>query len=126
MMMNSTLAYVQGRRTWFVENMIVWGTDSDAEFLLAIAETAGSDTRVGFLQVSLGGQRQAVNFSSLTDSRGNRLPDQIKKPSVVIIPRDRRGAFLKSVLGETGFVVAKMEADSPSATVDLLIVETGL
>ncbi len=124
--MNSTLAYVQGRRTWFVENLIVWGTDSDAEFLLAIAETADSDTRVGFLRVSLGGQRQAVTFSSLTDSRGNQLPDQIKKPSVIIIPRDRRGAFLKSVLGETGFVIAKTEAEGSSATVDLLIVETGL
>lgn len=124
--MNSTLAYVQGRRTWFVENLIVWGTDSDAEFLLAIAETAGSDTRVGLLRVSLGGQRQAVNFSSLIDSRGNQLPDQIKKPSVIFIPRDRRGAFLKNVLGETGFVVAKTEAEGPSAAVDLLIVETGL
>ncbi len=124
--MNSTLAYVQGRRTWFVENLIVWGTDSDAEFLLAIAETAGSDTRVGFLRVSLGGQRQAVSFSSLTDSRGNQLPDQIKKPSVILIPRDRRGAFLKSILGETGFVIAKTEAEGSSAAVDLLIVETGL
>ena len=124
--MNSTLAYIQGRRTWFVENLIVWGTDSDAEFLLAIAETAGSDTRVGLLRVSLGGQRQAVNFASLVDSRGNQLPDQIKKPSVIFIPRDRRGAFLKTVLGETGFVVAKTDTEGPSAAVDLLIVETGL
>jgi hypothetical protein len=126
MMMNSTLAYVQGRRTWFVENLTVWGTDSDAEFLLAIAETAGSDTRVGLLRVSLGGQRQAVGFSSLTDSRGNGLPDHIKKPSIVIIPRGPRGAFLKTILGETGFVIAKTEAEGPSAAVDLLIVETGL
>lgn len=124
--MNSTLAYVQGRRTWFVENLVVWGIDSDAEFLLAVTETVGSDTRVGVLRTSLGGQRQAVSFASLTDSRGNQLPDQIKKPSVVLIPRDRRGAFLKSILGETGFVVAKTETDGPSAAVDLLIVETGL
>jgi hypothetical protein len=125
-MMNSTLAYVQGRRTWFVENLVVWGVDSDAEFLLAVTETAGSNVRVGFLRASLGGQRQAVSFSSLTDSRGNQLPDQIKKPSVVVIPRDRRGAFLKTILGETGFVVAKSDDDGPSAAVDLLIIETGL
>lgn len=124
--MNSTLAYVQGRRTWFVENLAVWGVDSDAEFLLAVSEGTGSDTQVGFLSASLGGQRQAVSFASLTDSRGNQLPDHIKKPSVVIIPRDRRGAFLKAILGETGFVVAKSEADGPSSAVDLLIVETEL
>lgn len=124
--MNSTLAYLRGRRIWLVENLTVWGTDSDAEFLLVLAETVGSETRLGFLSVACGGQRQMVSFSSLSDSRGNQLPAQIKKPSVIIIPKGRQGAFLKAVEGETGFVIARSDPESPAAGVDLLIVETGL
>ena len=83
--MNSTLAYLRGRRAWLVENLSVWGSDSEAEFLMALAETVGSDTRLGFWQISLGGQSQEILFSSLTDNRGNNLPETIKSPAVVVI-----------------------------------------
>jgi len=124
--MNSTLAYLRGRRSWMVENFTVWGTDSEAEFLMAMTETIGSEKRVGFWRATLGGQSQSVAFSSLTDNRGNSLPAQIKKPVVIVIPRGKKSAFITAVQGDFGFAVAKAENDSPSVTVDLLIFETGL
>jgi hypothetical protein len=123
--MNSTLAYLMSRRNWLVENLSVWGSDSDAEFLMAVAETVGSDKRVGFWRISLGGQLQEVLFSALTDNRGNHLPDAIKKPAVVVIPRGRDGAFVKTVNGESGFTIAKMGAGTAAVKVDLMVVETG-
>ena len=124
--MNSTLAYLRGRRAWLVENLSVWGSDSEAEFLMASVETVGSDTRLGFWQVSLGGQSQEISFSSLSDKRGNTLPETIKSPAVVVIPRGRQGAFVKKVNGETGFSIARCDGSSVSVAVDLLIFETGL
>jgi hypothetical protein len=124
--MNSTLAYLRGRRAWLVENLAVWGSDSEAEFFMAAAETVASDTRIGFWKVALGGQLQDTAFSALTDNRGNRLPDVIKSPAVVVIPRGRQSAFVKSVNGETGFTIAKCEGGASSVTVDVMIFETGL
>ncbi len=123
--MNSTLAYLRGRRAWLVENLTIWGADNDAVFVMAGCETVGGDKRIGMGTVAVGGQQQVVNFAALVDNRGNQLPEQIKKPSVVIIPRGRRGAFVKAVQGETGFSVAKSDETGPPATVDLMIFEMG-
>jgi hypothetical protein len=124
--MNMTLAYLRGRRTWLVQGFAVWGSDYDAEFLMAAAEKVASDTRLGFWRVSLGGQAQEVSFSSLVDNRGNTLPAQVKAPAVVIIPRGRQNAFIKSVNGDSGFSIARTEGGSGPVTVDLMIFETGL
>ncbi len=124
--MNTTLAYLRGRRAWLVENLSVWGSDSEAEFLMAAAETVGSDVRVGFWKVSLGGQLQEVPFSSLTDNRGNALPASIKKPAVMIIPRGAQSAFVKSVTGESGFIAARTDSGPGAVAVDVMIFETGM
>jgi hypothetical protein len=124
--MNSTLAYLRGRRAWLVENLSVWGVDSEAEFLMAAVERVGSETRLGFWRMSLGGNVQEVSFASLIDNRGNHLPPTIKKPAVVVIPRGRCGAFVKSVNGESGFAVAKTDSGPGATNVDVMIFETGL
>jgi hypothetical protein len=124
--MNSTLAYLRGRRAWLVENLAVWGSDSEAEFFMAAAETVASDTRIGFWRVSLGGQLQELTFGSLVDNRGNHLPETIKAPAVVVIPRGKQNAFIKSVKGETGFTIARSDGDQQSVMVDIMIFETGL
>jgi hypothetical protein len=124
--MNTTLAYLRGRRAWLVENLSIWGADSEAEFLMAAAESVGSDVRLGFWKISLGGQVQEIPFSSLVDNRGNALPPTIKKPAVMIIPRGARGAFVKTVNGQSGFIAAKTDQGPGSVAVDVMIFETGL
>ena len=126
LMMNTTLAYLRGRRAWLVQNLAVWGSDCEAEFLMATAETVGSDTRIGFWQAPLGGQLQEVLFSTLKDNRGNQLPETIKSPAVVVIPKGKQGAFVRAVNGETGFVVARGEGGAKTVAVDVMIFETGL
>lgn len=124
--MNSTLAYLRSRRSWLVENLSVWGSDTEAEFLLAAAETVGADLRIGFWPVSLGGQSQEVSFASLTDNRGNALPVGIKRPAVLVIPRGRRSAYIKSINGESGFMIVRSDSEGAPVGVDLMIFETGL
>jgi hypothetical protein len=124
--MNSTLAYLRSRRAWLVENLSVWGSDSEAEFLMAVSETVASDKRVGFWNISLGGQLQEVAFADLSDSRSNQLPETINRPAIVIIPRGKRGAFIKTVNGETGFHIAKNDNGNSPVIVDLMIFESGL
>lgn len=124
--MNSTLAYLRGRRAWLVENLSVWGSDTEAEFLLAIAEPAGSEMRIGFWPIPLGGQIQEISFTALVDNRGNSLPAEIKKPAVMVLPRGKRGAFVKTVLGDAGFTIARSDSQTEPVAVDLMIFETGL
>ncbi len=123
--MNSTLAYLRGRRAWYVRNFSIWGSDSEAEFLVAVLETVGSDKRIGFNQIALGGSEQEVDFSSLIDMRGNILPGTISNPAVVILPREKTGAFVKSINGSGSFSVARADDSVQSVVVDLLIFETG-
>jgi hypothetical protein len=124
--MNTTLSYLRGRRAWMVERLTVWGAESEAQVLMAAMETVGSDNRLGFWQVALGGHRQEVTFADLVDNRGNHLPDQIKKPTVIIVPRESNSAYVNAVRGEAGFIVAKSDSGGKSVVVDLLIFETGL
>jgi hypothetical protein len=124
--MNTTLAYLRGRRAWLVENLAVWGTDSEAEFLMAISEQVGSDTRVGFWKTSLGGQLQDISFSTLIDNRGNNLPATIKSPAVIVMPRERQSAFIKAITGNSGFSIAKGDDSTQPVTVDIMVFETGL
>jgi hypothetical protein len=123
---NSTMAYLRSRRSWLVENLSVWGSDTEAEFVLAAAETVGADLRVGFWPVSLGGQVQEISFSTLVDNRGNHLPAAIKRPAVVVIARGRRSAYIKSINGETGFMIVRSDSEGAPVGVDLMVFETGL
>ena len=124
--MNTTLAYLRSRRAWLVENLTVWGSDSDSEMLLALVEMVSDEKRVGLWKVNPGRDQQAVNFSDLIDNRGNNLPAIINKPAVIIMPREGQGAFVKSIQADTGFTVAKNDSEGSMVIVDLMIFETGL
>lgn len=123
--MNTTLAYLRSRRAWLVENISVWGTDRDAVIQMAAVETVGSDVRLGWWSISLGGQFQDITFADLTDSRGNALPATIDKPAVVVIPRASTGAFVKIKNGDAGFSIACNDVDASPVLVDLMIFEMG-
>ncbi len=123
--MNTTLAYLRSRRAWLVKDIAIWGTDREAELKIALTEQVGSDVRLGWWSISLGGQFQYINFTDLTDSRGNQLPASIVNPAIIIIPRGKPGAFIKSVDGDAGFSVARNDSDSAPVLIDVMIFETG-
>lgn len=124
--MNTTLAYLRGRRVWLVEGLKVWGSDSEAELYMAAVEAVGADSRLGLWHISLGGYRQEVEFANLVDKRGNNLPEEIKQPTVVVLPREKKGAFIKGNAGDKCFVISKCDDSRAAVTVDLLVFETGL
>lgn len=123
--MNTTLAYLRSRRAWLVENIAVWGTDQDAAIHMAAIEQVGSDVRLGWWAVSLGGQFQDIAFADLTDNRGNSLPDTINNPVVIIIPKAKTGAFVKVINGDSGFTIARNDDDASPVPVDFMIFEMG-
>ncbi len=123
--MNTTLAYLRTRRAWLVRNVAVWGSEYQQDVFLGACEFIDAQKRIGLIRAQLGGPRQEILFTDLVDVQGNHLPETIAGPAIVMIPRSRAGAFVKSVQGVSGFTVARTETGSDTALIDLLIFETG-
>ena len=123
--MNTTLAYLRGRRAWLVKNLTVWGSDSEANVMMAMVETIASEKRIGFWRIDLDSESQEVCFADLIDNRGNYLPATIKEPAVLVMFKGAQGAFIKAVQGDTGLTIAKNDSDAPATVIDLMVFETG-
>ena len=123
--MNITLDYLRGRRTWVVPNFVVWGDWSLASFLLLYTEMGEASKRVALAKNNLGGLDQMVNFSDLYDFRGNRLPEAIGNPKVIVMPKNEVNCFVVGTETDTGFKIAKFSGSEKTGLVDLMIVEMG-
>ncbi len=123
--MNVTLDYLRGRRTWVVPNFVVWGDWSWASFFLLYTEFGESSKRVILAKKNLGGLDQMVNFSNLSDFRGNQLPETIQNPKVIVLPKNEVNCFVVGKEMETGFRIAKSSEIGKTGLVDLMIVEMG-
>ena len=123
--MNITLDYLRGRRVWVVPNFVVWGDLSLYLFFLLYTETEATAKRVVFSKSTLGGLDQAVEFSNLYDFRGNRLPEIINSPKVVVLPKNEVPCFVVGTETPTGFRIGKLSESSGTGLVDLMIVEMG-
>lgn len=128
--MNITLDYLRGRRVWIVNNLSVFGEYSSASPLLLWSEMGSSSHRIIFARETVGGFEQAVNFSQLSDFRGNLLPQVIANPKVVILQKNEVECVIVGQESSTGFKIAKLERPflglegSPqSGVVDLIIIE---
>jgi len=119
------LERVQTHRMWFVPEFEIWGLAEwgTADFL--VLEQIGSESTIGFGSHSLGGDAQAVTFESLTDHRGNHLPDTIAAARVIVRPRAALGAFVVGSESETGFKLARDPGAAGPVTADLMIFEMG-
>jgi hypothetical protein len=120
---NSTLAYLRGRRLWVVENLAVWGSISAYAANFLATEETGSDKRLLFWQVNLGGDMQQIDFGDLTDINGNNLPHSISRPKVVVLPKNGVDVVVVGRESSSSFIIAKSEVTSTSGLVDLLIFE---
>lgn len=121
--MNTTLTHLNSRRAWLIRDINIWGSLS-AETIDAIAtEVDDSQTRVVFHEFTIGGASQELAFDTLTDHRGNTLPQSIDMP--VIIPIGKNGISV-AIIGKpssTLFRIAKTQSIPEDAIVDLWIIE---
>ncbi len=123
--MNVTLDYLRGRRTWVVPYFVVWGDWSLASFLLLYTEIGETSKRVMLAKNNLGGLDQTVNFSDLYDFRGNRLPEAIGNPKVIVMPKNEVNCFVVGTETDAGFKIARFSGSGKTGLVDLMIVEMG-
>ncbi len=123
--MNITLDYLRGRRTWVVPNFVVWGDWSLASFLLLYTEIGETSKRVMLARNNLGGLDQSVTFEDLYDFRGNRLPETISNPKVMVMPKNEVNCFVVGTETDTGFRIARFSGSEKTGLVDLTIVEMG-
>lgn len=121
--MNITLDYLRGRRTWVVPNFVVWGDWSLASFLLLYTETGETNKRIMLAENNLGGLDQLVSFSKLFDFKGNRLPEVISHPKVIVLPKNEVNCFVVGTETETGFRIARSSDEGKTGLVDLMVVE---
>lgn len=123
--MNSTLAYLRGRRLWVVENLVVWGNISAFAGNFLVTDDVGSEKRLLFWQVSLGGDLQQISFTDLIDINGNTLPASICRPKIVVLPKNGVNVAVIRKESNSTFAIAKTVETSTSGLVDLLIFEMG-
>ena len=123
--MNLTLDYLRGRRVWVVNNFSVWGEYSAVVPILIWTETGASSNRLIFARENLGGFEQAVNFSDLSDFKGNQLPQTIANPKVIILQKNEVECLVIGQESQTGFKIAKLTDGDQNGVVDLVIVENG-
>lgn len=122
--MSQTLNHLKSRRIWAVPGVSVFGTLGAVELLLLRSEITPSSKRVIFESAVLDGVEQVLFYKDLTDFRGNKLPQKLKNPKVIVLPKTATGAIVAGGESEELFRLAKATG-SGNALVDLLIVEMG-
>mgnify|MGYP001612528188 CR=1 FL=1 len=120
--MNITLDYLRGRKIWLVKNFCIWGEYSAVDLLLVHTEIGETSKRIIMDRVSLGGKEQEVNFDSLYDFKGNKLPQQISSPKVLALPSNEVSCMVMEEFN-SGFKIAKRSDSVENGLVDLLIFE---
>jgi len=126
--MNLTLDYLKSNRKWLVRNLLVWGNSEAVPARMLMTEL-GDSKRVMYSDCAIGGKNQVVSFDELVDSRGNQLPEEIKSPVVMLIPRSSSHCYLVGQPSSNGFSIARESTShetNQDGLVDLLIMEVDL
>jgi hypothetical protein len=123
--MNTTLAYLRGRRLWAVPGLTVYGTLGAQEIDLLTSEFIPSAQRLLFRTVVLGGVDQTVYYGTLVDAKGNFLPATLANPKVIVLPKSNAQVIVAGPESNVSFRLARTDAGADPAVVDLLIVELG-
>lgn len=121
--MNTTLTHLNARRSWLIRDLNVYGSIAADTFVALATEIDDLETRVVSTDFILGGTAQLIPFTSLTDHRGNQLPNSIDTPVIIPITKN---AIPVAVIGQptpTSFRLAKTTAAPEDAIVDLWIIE---
>ncbi len=121
-----SLTYLRGRRLWVIRDYTIWGTTEGTRIKYLSLEDGGSSGRVLFGEVGIGRSEQDVIFTELTDFRGNRLPDMIAAPKIVICPRSQYPVYVVGNESDSGFRIARDPSAPGPVHADLFIYEMGI
>lgn len=119
----NTLAYLRGRRIWFVPGFVVWGASSSAELSFVTVNVVEGQQQIHYSETSLGGSRQTVSFANLVDHRGNNLPSTLNSPRIIPLPKGEERVFIIGSEFSDGFSISRDSAATTPVTTDLLIIE---
>jgi hypothetical protein len=110
---------------WWVNGVNVWGTVSSMEANLLITIKQPGSSRIVFASIPVGGEVQQIEYKDLTDTRGNRLPEELNNPRVIAVSKNDIGVVVQGAENSKSFTLAKTRSTDLTATADLLIVEMG-
>ncbi len=119
----STLAYLRGRRIWFVPGVVVWGASSGTELSFVTVNIAEGQRQIYHTTASIGGSQQQISFNALVDHRGNNLPLTINSPKVIPLAKSDANVFIVGREFASGFVISRDSTATTPVTTDLLIME---
>lgn len=121
----SALAPITAKRTWLVHDLTVWGTGASSGIELLLAESPTATGELYFNTAEIGNATQSIEFSQLTDHRGNPLPSTISAPHVIVRAHSTTLVHLVGRETDSGFKIAR-DSDSPdTVTVDVVVIEMG-
>ncbi len=118
-------ALANTKRSWYIPNLHVYGTIGWGEFEYLLAENVNSVVSVLFDSVSIGDNSQQISFRDLIDHKGNKLPDTLTNPRVIIKQKSDSTAFIVGDESNFGFKIVRSEQSTKTVQVDLYIVEMG-
>jgi len=121
--MSTTIDYLKSNRKWLVRDYVVWGDNGTFGADMIMTESVSGDDRIVFSHEFTGETAQTVFFQDLVDHRGNNLPENIKNPGIVLIPRNPGSSFILGSIGERSFRIARNSNQLSNSVVDLLIME---
>jgi hypothetical protein len=119
-----SLERITAKRTWFVPDILICGTPSLGELEFLACEGV-ANSNIYFGTADIGVSVQEIEFSYLTDHRGNQLPAEISAPRVIIRSRSTTPVFLIGAETDTSFKIARDPNASASVMTDLYIIEMG-
>ncbi len=119
----NTLAYLRGRRIWFIPGFVVWGSSASAELSFVTVNVVEGQQQISYTETSIGGSRQTVSFDALVDHRGNNLPAAIKSPEVIPLSKGDERVFVIGIEFSSGFSISRDSFGTTPVATDLLIVE---
>jgi len=121
-----SLTYLRGRRLWMIRDYAVRGVTEGARIkYLCVKENDGTK-QILFGDNGIGETEQDVLFAELSDFRGNRLPEKIASPKVMLCPRSEYPVFLVGKESDSGFRIARDSSAPGAVMADLFIYEMGI
>lgn len=122
--MSSGLEAIKAKRVWFVHDYSIWGVSQDAEIDFVVVESVDNATYL-FGSQAIGSSLQEVAFGDLTDHRGNKLPQQINSPRVILRSQSDQNVFIVGQENDTHFKIARNSDATEAVLTDLMIIEMG-